>query len=357
MSPDRPINRISERNSTHAETTQSVRFVEPYTVDVVTTQRPQPNPDEVLVETKTSAISAGTEGLIYRGEAPENLAADEQLPTLSGDLSYPLSYGYATVGEVLETGEQIDSAWIGTRVFAYHPHASHFTIPPSELLPIPDSISFEEATIFANMETAVSLLLDGRPTIGERVVVFGQGVVGLLSTALLAASPIESLVTVDNYQNRRDLSQRFGADTALRPDLDEITDHVQSAWESNADLVYELSGNPTALDDAIHCTRYSGRIIVGSWYGEKPTTVGLGGRFHRDRIEIRSSQVSTIDPVYRGRISQSRRHHITWNWLERLEVDELFTHRIPIADASDAYNLLDTNTDEAVQILLTYPEY
>ena len=99
---------------------------------------------------------------------------------------------------------------------------------------------------------------------------------------------------------------------------------------------------------------FDGRVLVGSWYGTKPATLELGGRFHRDRIEIRSTQVSTIDPRLSGRWSRERRHELTWDWLERLDVSSLLTHEIPLADAADAYELLEERPDEAVQVLLTY---
>lgn len=355
MSPDESVDTGVSGRSVRSDAARSLRFVAERTVDVTTHPVPQPGPNEVLIEAVVSAISAGTERLIYRNESPDGIEADEFLPTLDGELSYPLSYGYATVGTVVAVGENVDSTWLDRRVFAYHPHASHFTISVEHAMKIPESLTFEEATLFANMETAVTFLLDGQPVVGERVLVFGQGVVGLLTTSILGEMPLDSLITVDAFEKRCAVSEEFGADRAIHLERADVAVVLESTWDRGADLVYEVSGNPEALDDAIALTGFGGRVIVGSWYGEKPSTVHLGGNFHRDRIEIRSSQVSTLPPSVDGRITRDRRREIAWDWLEHLPVSKLLTHRIPIEEAPRAFELLDTRPADTIQLLLTYP--
>ncbi len=335
-------------------TGRALSFTAPRTVSVRPQSVPEPDPKEVRVRTVASAISAGTEGLLYRGEAPADLPADEELESLGGDLSFPIQYGYAAVGEVTAVGDAVDDDWCGRTVFAYTPHESHFLARPTDLLPVPDGVSAREATLFANLETAVTFVLDGEPLLGERAAVFGQGTVGLLTTALLARISLETLVTFEPYAKRRRLSERFGADRSVDPRDCDHREVVRDVAGDRTDLTYELSGDPDALNDAISTTGFDGRVLVGSWYGTKPTTLELGGRFHRDRIEVRSTQVSTIDPRLSGRWSRERRHELTWDWLERLDVSSLLTHEIPLADAADAYELLEERPDEAVQVLLTY---
>lgn len=346
------------------ETANSLYFTAPREVQVRSRPCRPPDPGEVRVTAELSAVSAGTEGLIYRGEAPEDLPADRTIDALREDLSFPLRYGYATVGRVTEVGPDVDDAWLDRRVFAYNPHESRFATDPEWLVPIPTSVSSREAALFASVETAVNLVLDGDPTIGERVVVYGQGVVGLLSTALLARHPIERLAVVDRYERRRDLGRRFGADVTIDPgadpraalgaDPDADDEPAKASTHAAADLAYELSGNPDALDDAVDAVGYDGRVIVGSWYGTKEVDLDLGGRFHRDRITIESSQVSTIDPERRGRWSRERRHEVAWSILEELDTEALITHEIPFDRAPEAYELVDQQPDEAVQVLLRY---
>ncbi len=334
-------------------TAHRLRFTGPESVEIVRRSVPDPGPSEVRVATEVSAVSAGTEGLIYRGEAPTDLPSDETIDALEGDLSFPLTYGYAAVGRVTAVGADVDDEWLERRVFAYNPHESHFVAEPETLVAVPEGVSTRTAALFANAETAVTLVLDGQPAIGERVVVFGQGVVGLLTTALLAHSPVETLVTVDRLERRRSVGETFGADRAVDP-ADDVPTMIESIAGGRADLTYEVSGDPDALNDAVATTGFDGRVIVGSWYGTKSADLDLGGRFHRDRIAVRSSQVSTIAPRHEGRWSRERRHDVAWSWLRRLDLEDLLTHELPIERAAEAYRLLEDRPDEAIQVLLTY---
>jgi len=135
------------------------------------------NPGEVLVKTMFSAISSGTESLVYRGQWPKKLVVDESISALSGKFSYPLKYGYAAVGRVIEVGGNLPAELEGRLVFAFNPHETHFVSTPERLILLPEAVTPKGACFLPNMETAVSLVMDGKPLIGETVAVFGQGVV------------------------------------------------------------------------------------------------------------------------------------------------------------------------------------
>jgi 2-desacetyl-2-hydroxyethyl bacteriochlorophyllide A dehydrogenase len=314
---------------------------------------------QVLVQTIISAISPGTEVLIYRGQAPRDLALDDTIAALAGDFSFPLKYGYALVGQVVTLGPGVSPEWQGRMVFAFHPHESHFLATPDELQMLPLYLSPEDSVFFPNMETAVTFMLDGRPLVGEQVAIFGQGIVGLLLTSLLARCPLSSLVTLDLYPKRRLLSEELGASLSLDPassDLEQrLSAYLQGAGPyPGADLTYEISGNPEALDQAIAATGFHGRVVIGSWYGQKRSDLNLGGRFHRSRVRLISSQVSSIPPELSGRWSRARRNHITWQMLEEIKPARFITHRFPFSDAAQAYELLDRNPGEAIQVVLEY---
>lgn len=310
----------------------SVVFTGPRQVEVRQEPLPVPGPGQVLVRTEVSAISAGTELLVYRGQAPEDLPADAAIAGLQAALRFPLKYGYSVVGRVQETGQ---------RVFAFHPHESHFVARPEDLVPLPEDLDPEAAVFLPNVETAVNLVHDGRPRVGERVAVFGQGVVGLLTVALLARFPLERLVAVDPLFERRHLARQLGADT----ETGDLRDF---------DLTYEVSGRPETLDDAIAATGFSGRVVIGSWYGKKRAPVDLGGAFHRSRIRILSSQVSTLDPELTGAWTKARRLATALDLLPSLGPQRLVTHRFPVERAAEAYALLDEKPREALQVVLTY---
>jgi 2-desacetyl-2-hydroxyethyl bacteriochlorophyllide A dehydrogenase len=338
---------------------QALYFTGPRQVAVHSETLPAPGFGMVLVKTILSAISPGTELLIYRGLAPADLARDETITALAGDFTFPLTYGYAAVGQVVEPGPGVSPAWKDRLVFAFQPHASHFLATPDELLRVPAGLNPEEAVFFPNLETAVTLLLDGQPLTGEQVAIFGQGIVGLLLTALISRWPLSSLVTLDLYPRRRLLSEDLGAHLSLDPSTPEAMACLAAALQANgpcpgADLSYEISGNPAALDQAIAATGFSGRVVIGSWYGIKPSVLNLGGRFHRSRMRLISSQVSSINPELSGRWDKARLYQVTWQMLAQVQPARFITQRFPIAQAAQAYELLDRHPEDVIQVILTY---
>lgn len=345
-------------------TRRSLYFVGPGETELREEPIPEPDDTELRVRTVVSAISPGTELLVYKGEVDSEMAADSNFSSLSGSLSYPLKYGYAAVGHVEAVGSAVDDTWLDRRVFAFNPHESHFCATADELHPIPAELPTELATLLPTAETAVTLVQDGAPRLGERVVVFGQGLVGLVTTAVLSGFPLEELVTVEPSADRRELSERLGATASVHPDelgdVLELPGEAETATDGpnepptvtdhpGADLCFELSGNPAALDAAVSATGYDGRVIIGSWYGTKPTELDLGGRFHRSRITLSSSQVSTIDPSLRGRWNRSRRMELAWAQLNDALAD-LLTDQHPFESAPEVYARLGgdaTEPDEA----------
>jgi 2-desacetyl-2-hydroxyethyl bacteriochlorophyllide A dehydrogenase len=328
---------------------RSVVFEAPYRIGVAGEPARPPQAGEIAVRTLVSAISPGTEMLFYRGQAPAGLSVDATIAALAGKLAYPLRYGYACVGLVEEVGAGVDPAWRGRQVFAFHPHTSRFVITPEQAIPVPDGLTPAQAALLPNMETAVNFVMDGQPLIGERVAVIGQGVVGLLNSALLARFPLERLLAVDRLAARRELACQLGAHTGL------AAEDAAAQFGQGMDLIYEVSGNPAALDLAIGLADFAGRIVVGSWYGEKRAAIDLGGAFHRQRIRLISSQVSTLAPEHGGRWTKARRLEVAWRMLAGTDVAHLITHRFPVEDAAAAYALIDQHPEQTVQVLLTYP--
>ena len=333
---------------------RTVTFVGPCQAEVRCETLPAPPPGQMLVKTKVSAISSGTEMLVYRGQFPGGLPLDESIAALKGEFHYPMCYGYAAVGVVVELGQGLPEDWLGRAVFSFQPHTSHFLAAPEMVFPLPEGLSPESACFLPNMETAVNFVQDGAPLLGENVMVFGQGIVGLLTAALLSQFPLQTLVTADNYSCRRQASLALGATASLDPHAPDFHEHLRALLPSGADLSYELSGAPATLNDAVAATRYSGRVVIGSWYGNKPVQLDLGGAFHRSRIRLISSQVSSLAPELTGRWDKSRRFALAWQAIQRIQPEKWITQRFPHEAAAQAYQLLDHSPSESIQVILEY---
>lgn len=315
--------------------------------------------DEVLIRALYSAISAGTESLVFEGRFPRQLALDGRIGSLRCGASYPFAYGYTLVGEIVDAGARVDRAWLQRRVFAFHPHQDYAVVPMSDVVAIPDGIEPLAALFLPNTESAVSFVLDAGPRLGERAIVFGQGVVGLLTIALLAQFPLELLASADPIAHRRERSLALGAHCSIDP-----LDPAQFAAlrerlfadrdDDGVDFAIELSGNASALNQAIELAGYDARIVVASWYGAEPAAIDLGGHFHRRRIALLASQVSRIAPGLSGRWTARRRLDAAWRAIARIGPQRFVTHHFRFEDCQRAFERVGARDDGVLQVVFEY---
>jgi 2-desacetyl-2-hydroxyethyl bacteriochlorophyllide A dehydrogenase len=327
-------------------------FTAPRTAELRPERVPPPGPGEVRIKTIASAISHGTEMLVYRGEVPADLPLD--LPTLAGDFSFPIKYGYATVGRVVDAGAESFSA--GDLVFVHHPHQDAFAVPAELPVRLPDGLDPTPGLFLANLETALNVVHDAPLRLGETALVFGQGVVGLLVTQLLKLAGADRVLAVDPIKRRRELALEVGADEALEPGGDFRERTLDATAGRGADLAVEVSSSGAALQGAIDAVATEGTVVVASWYGTKPVGLSLGGHFHRGRVRLRSSQVGRITPELGARWDRARRTEAALGLLPRLRLEELVSHRVPFEEARGAYRLVDEHPEETVQVVLIHDE-
>jgi len=309
-----------------------------------------PGVGEVRIRALASGLSHGTEMLVFRGQVPANLALD--LPTLAGSYGFPIKFGYASVGQVIAVGAGVAGLAPGDRVFVHHPHQQEYLASAAAAVRLPDRLPPELGVFLANCETALNVVLDAHPRLGEEVAVIGQGVVGLLLTQLLNLAGAR-VTAVEPIAIRRELAMRCGADEAVTPD-DALARIATRTSGRGADVVIEASGNASALQLAIDAAAFQSTVVVCSWYGTKPVSLDLGSRFHRARLRLVSSQVSELDPALAPRWDRQRRREVSLSLLGELLLGPLITHRIPFARASEAYELVDQRPEETVQVILTY---
>jgi len=308
-----------------------------------------PDTNEVLVETLVSAISPGTEMLFYRGELEEGTEIDAVLEGYRRRLEYPLPYGYASVGRITQAGPGVDPSLVGRLAFVFMPHATAFCLPAARVVPVPQDVTAEDAAFLAAAETAVNLVLDAAPLLGERVSVFGLGVIGLLTTGLLSRFPLTALTCWDLHSRRREAAALFGSTAG-----DPVSTPPARGTE---DCAIELSSSAEGFRCALSSCRFSGRLVIGSWYGMSARRKAIDSfdtPFHRNRVRIVSSQVSTIDPALSGRWTRERRLGAAWEALRFLRPSRLITQRIPFARAGEAYQLIDGTPGETIQVMLVH---
>lgn len=331
---------------------EAVWFPAPRRVEIREEPRRPVGPGDIRVRAVVSGISAGSELLVYRGEAPRDLPPD--LPSIGGDFGFPVKFGYASVGRILEAGAAVEALAPNDLVFAYHPHQTELVMPADQAVPLPKGLPPELGIFAANLETAVTVVLDARPRLAEAVLITGQGVVGLLITMLLKRVGARPVVAVDLHAGRREAAKRAGADVVLEPG-EAVPGRIRELTSGRGvDVAIDASGSAAGLQTCIDAAAFSGTIVAASWYGSNDVSLSLGGNFHRKRLQLLSSQVSTIDPVVSGRWDRARRSGLVAELLCDLQLASLVTHRFAFRDAAAAYRLLDQHPADCLQVVLDY---
>jgi len=323
-------------------------FVAPRRVEIQPVEVRPPAPGEVLVRTRWSGISGGTELLAYRGELDETLELDETIPSLEGTFRYPFAYGYSCVGEVDRSGPEGPGE--GSTVFAFHPHQDLFTTPAADVVAV-EGVDGRVATLFPLVETALQISLDAGPRIEEPIVVLGLGPVGVLTAAMLQRSGADVL-GADPRGDRREIAALFGIRVVEASEIREAV--AASTSGAGVPLVVDATGSPAALPRALELLAHEGEALVCSWFGTKDVRLPLGGAFHRRRLTIRSIQVSTIPARLAGRWDVARRRRAAMRLMTELPVKLLATHELPVERAGEAYAALDRGQESIMHVALRF---
>ena len=333
-------------------TSRALCFVAPRQVAPVDVEVNPLRPNEVLVRTMFSGISTGTELLAYRGELDPRSPLDETIGALGGTFAYPFRYGYSCVGsvEAVSSVEGTTGLAVGDLVFAFHPHQDRFVASSTDVVPLGD-VDARTATLFPLVETAFQTYLDAGPVSEETVVVLGLGAVGILIAALLKRANANVLAAEPRLW-RREAAAQFGIDAV---DPDSLSAEVgRRSGGRGVPLLVEASGQPEALASGLSQLAPEGTALVVSWYGTTPVPLPLGAEFHRRRLTIRSTQVSTIPAALSGRWNIARRRAAVRDLLPTLPLDALATHTFAFERAADAFAALDRGERGLVHAALCY---
>jgi threonine dehydrogenase-like Zn-dependent dehydrogenase len=271
---------------------------------------PEPGPGEVLVRTRWSGVSRGTETLVFRGGVPVSQHEAMRAPFQDGDFPGPVKYGYLNVG-VVEHGPP---ALLGRNVFCLYPHQTHYVVPEGAVTLVPDAVPPARAVLAGTLETAVNALWDAAPLIGDRIAVVGAGMVGCGVAGVLAGFPGVRVQLVDVDPARAVVAEALGVDFAM-PE--------QAAGD--CDLVVHASATEAGLARSLELLAPEGLVIELSWYGDRRITLPLGEFFHSRRLAVRSSQVGSVSPARRGRRSFADRMSLALRLLAHPAFDALIT--------------------------------
>ena len=292
------------------ETARAFWVAEPGRGEIRDETLPSPSAGDIVVRTRFSGISRGTESLVFGGRVPQTEWSRMRAPFQAGDFPAPVKYGYCNVG-IVERGP---ASMQGREVFVLYPHQTRFVVPAAAAHMLPEGVPAGRAVLAANLETAVNGLWDARPHIGDRITVIGAGTVGCLVAWLATRVAGCSVQIVDVNPSRAEVAHALGVPFA---------EPAQAT--ADADLVIHASGSPDGLALALRVAGDEATVVEMSWYGDRIVPLELGGAFHARRLSIVSSQVGRIAPAQRTRWDYRRRMQLALTLLREPALDVLIS--------------------------------
>lgn len=308
--------------------------------EIRATEVTEPEPGEVLVRTRFSGVSRGTEALVFSGGVPESQYGIMRAPFQDGDFPWPVKYGYLNVGVV----EQGPPELSGRSVFCLYPHQTHYVVPASAVTVVPNPVPPARAVLAGTVETAVNALWDAAPLIGDRIAVVGGGMVGCCVARLLARMPGVRVQVVDVDPSRARVAEALGAGFASPEEAD-----------GECDLVVHASATEAGLTRSLELLAPEGEVIELSWYGDRRVSVPLGEFFHPRRLAVRSSQVGTVSPARSGRRTFADRTALALDLLADPAFDVLISGESAFEDLPSVMPRLASGEIGAMCHRIVYP--
>lgn len=269
-----------------------------------------PGEGDVVVQALYSGVSRGTELTVFRGRVPTSEYSRMRAPHQAGDFPWPVKYGYASVGRIVEGPSSV----VGRAVFCLFPHQDVYVVPIDSVVPLPPGLPARRAVLAANLETALNGIWDAEIRAGDRVSVVGGGVVGVLAAYLAARHPGTTVELVDVDPAKATVAQAIGVAFA-----------EPASALPEADVVIHASGAPTGLETALALAGREATVLELSWYGDARPALPLGEAFHARRIRLQSSQVGSLPPAQRTRWTHRRRLELALSLLDDARLDVLST--------------------------------
>ncbi|MEQ8547435.1 MAG: hypothetical protein RIC03_05975 [Cyclobacteriaceae bacterium] len=290
---------------------------------------------EVLIRAFYSMISQGTEKTVVTHELSAVIAQEMAVPYMKGSLVDTFTYGYSIVGEVVSGKADL----LGKKVHLMHPHQDYIVAKEEDVFEIPAAVSLKEATLASNIETAVNTIWDADISLGDRVLIYGYGLIGAIIATIVNKIPGVQCEVFETDHERQQLH--------LDHFIPERSGH-------DYDVVFNTTSNPQALQHALASTRLEGKIIELSWYGNQETTLRLGADFHYGRKQIISSQVSHIPIKKQPFWNYKKRKQLVFELLADHSFSHLLTAEIAFKEAPKFYQRLRNEKISELSTIICY---
>ncbi len=324
-------------------------FPAPGRVELQRDAVPEPGPREVLVQTRKSLISTGTEtsALHQKFEAGTHQA---------NWIKYPFRPGYSNVGTIVKVGEGVRDFSVGDRIASRAGHSQFAIAHLERATRIPEGVSDEDAAWFAIACIVQNGIRKARHEMGDAVAIVGLGLLGQLAVQYARVIGARQVIAIDTAKPRMVMAQSHGATTLLNSASD--VEGVKSATDGRlADVVYEITGHPAVLAMALTLVRRHGKVVVLATTPTPSKQCLTSDLVSRGLTIIGAHdndppKVTTDDDFW----THPQMGRLFFHYLQtgRMRVDDLVTHRFDAREAPAAYTLLDTDRDHAMGVMLDW---
>ena len=313
------------------------------TVEIGTFEVDLPSSQQVLIETDSTLISAGTE-----------LGTQEQ------DRQQPFTPGYSNAGRILALGDGVEGYQAGDRVLSLGHHASHVTVSdaPQSLVKLPDGASFAAGTFGVLGSVSIHGVRKAKLEFGERLMITGMGVVGQLALQLAKLTGCDQAIAVDLIDQRLEKADISGATHILNPTTCDLKSQVQQLTEGRGlDVVIEASGYPDLLPELFDLMRIGGRIVLLGSIWHRKVELDLMPFHEKELVMIGAHQPkcpTTPTAIFPWTQQYNRAQILKYICQGTLNVDHLISHQLPYTEAETAYRLLRDQRDQSLGVILKW---
>ncbi len=315
--------------------------------------------DEVRVLVRFAAAKHGTEFTQFKGIDPFlNHRFDEKLQLFiknreEENAPFFMSPGNMWVGEVTETGREVDRIKVGDQIAGYGPFRSTQIIKEAEALIMNDSMTWKEAVCYDPAHFALGGVRDSQMKLGDNVVIYGLGAIGLIAAQLAKLAGAAKVIACDPIEKRRNVALLNGADLVFDPMAGDVGLEIKRATDNRgADVVIETSGNYQALQQAVRCAAYNANITLVGWYHECKGGLDLGMEAHFNQPNILMSRACSEPSREYPRWDFARIQETCWNLLlsGRIRCENIVDPVVPIDNAAQEYMDIETNPDSSIKL-------
>ena len=297
---------------------------------------PEVGPTQVLIETHYSAISPGTE-----------LAFLHNKPNTPGN--YPFYPGYSACGQVIKTGEAVDSLTIGQIVVSSARHASHAVLEAAQCQPLPDTLSEVDASPFRLVSIALQGIRKAQIQLGWEVAVIGLGPIGSLAGQLSRATGATYVEGIDPVGWRRELALACGFDAVAAS-----TDQT-GRQSTGFDVVIDATGVPQAIPPAFQLAKRLGHVLLLASTRGETSSVNFYRDVHKKGLTVVGAHDSIRPAVDDHLFYQSHQSDVSTSLKliasGRVQTAPLISDIVSPEEADRAYERL-TARDEALMLIV-----